>query len=333
MSSASYSGSDTDDHQSLYRHSKRPNWGLAIIAWERGGKRGYQFEDGRIRVFKKGFYKLFDPVEPSGERAQKLVSELEKRLEASERRKARKERKKKKKKKRAPVWSFADQVAIFDHQYPKHFSDPAWVEGMRGVDASRRLKRHRQPAIDDARELLSPERLQEAVQSSEGVAALMQDLRELLDSTSLVTKTQLKPLRRVKGDDARKWLEELHEVLYGDVIFARRFDRFVNVLRGVDSRGPSWQLATVFPALVQPEEHVCVHPTAFRKQAAELVPEVDLPRRVSALTYSTARKIANTTKAALEDKGLNPADMVDIHDFVTSTLKPSAKKVLDKLDR
>ncbi|MEL6182380.1 MAG: hypothetical protein AAFS10_25715, partial [Myxococcota bacterium] len=48
---------------SLYVHTKRPNWGRAILAWEQGGKRGYQFEDGRLRVFKKDFYGLFDTVE------------------------------------------------------------------------------------------------------------------------------------------------------------------------------------------------------------------------------------------------------------------------------
>ena len=35
----------------LYRHSKRKQWGFAVLAWEKEGKRGYQFEDGELRVW------------------------------------------------------------------------------------------------------------------------------------------------------------------------------------------------------------------------------------------------------------------------------------------
>ena len=44
----------------LFRHSKRPQWGIAALVWELNGKRGYQFSDGKLRVFKQGFYGLFE---------------------------------------------------------------------------------------------------------------------------------------------------------------------------------------------------------------------------------------------------------------------------------
>ena len=60
----------------VYVHRKRPQWGYAIVAWEKGDKRGYQFEDGQLRVFKDAFYGLFDRVDPSGAGAVELVEEL-----------------------------------------------------------------------------------------------------------------------------------------------------------------------------------------------------------------------------------------------------------------
>ena len=54
----------TLDHEDgLYRHTKRPEWGVAILAWERGGRRAYQFEDGRLRKFREGYYSLMKPVD------------------------------------------------------------------------------------------------------------------------------------------------------------------------------------------------------------------------------------------------------------------------------
>ena len=44
---------ETEDE--LYRHVKRPEWGVAMIAWERNGTRAYQFEDGKLRKFPEAF--------------------------------------------------------------------------------------------------------------------------------------------------------------------------------------------------------------------------------------------------------------------------------------
>src|SRR5688572_12808538 len=52
-------------HQSLFQHASRPEWGGALIAWERDGKRGYQFEDGQLRIFTTGHYYLLEPIAAS----------------------------------------------------------------------------------------------------------------------------------------------------------------------------------------------------------------------------------------------------------------------------
>lgn len=314
---------------SLYRHKKRHKWGLAIIAWEHGDKRGYQFEDGRVRVFKRGFYRMFEEVDPPEDAAGELVDELKSRLERSKRRAARKAGRAQSSgsRKSKAVYPFTEQLRIFTTLYPKRFADPAWLDGMRGIDASRRLKRHRQPVADEARELLADERMREMMEANRH-SEVVRECIELLESTSLVSSSQLEPMRRLRPDAQREFTVTLHDLLYGDAILARRFDRFADVLRAVD-RSVSWQLATVLPALVRPDEHICVHPSTFRKQAASLKPELDLPKEVSALAYEGSLQLARATRAALSDKGLEPADLLDVRDFVWQTLRPSAKNILE----
>src|SRR5690606_26156746 len=55
----------------VYQHTKRAQWGLAALVWERDGKRGYRFEDGSERVFREGFYHLLEPRPAVGETAEK----------------------------------------------------------------------------------------------------------------------------------------------------------------------------------------------------------------------------------------------------------------------
>ena len=49
----------------LYEHSRRPQWGLCILSSEDKTSRKYQFQDGRSRTFKEGFYHLLEAVERS----------------------------------------------------------------------------------------------------------------------------------------------------------------------------------------------------------------------------------------------------------------------------
>ena len=67
----------TDDNApTLYAHSKRPRWGFAILAWEGREQRRYQFQDGQLRTFKRGYYELLEEVEDPVERAVDIVRDL-----------------------------------------------------------------------------------------------------------------------------------------------------------------------------------------------------------------------------------------------------------------
>src|SRR5690606_1096467 len=122
----------------------RTEWGLAILAWERDGKRAYQFEDGKLRVFKAGYYELIHEVDRSMGEASAVVADLNRQLGRSENRR---EREKAGVEGKA-LLSFDEQVEIFCHMYPGGFQDEAWLRDVRGQEVPRRLKRHRDQAIE-----------------------------------------------------------------------------------------------------------------------------------------------------------------------------------------
>ena len=64
----------------LYAHTKGQKWGLAILAWERGPCRGYQFEDGVLRIFKEGFYEMLEEVDAPADKAARVIAELRRKL-------------------------------------------------------------------------------------------------------------------------------------------------------------------------------------------------------------------------------------------------------------
>lgn len=53
---------------------------MAILAFERPTKRGYQFEDGKLRLFKEGFYHLMKPVDRPADETMELVAQLDGKL-------------------------------------------------------------------------------------------------------------------------------------------------------------------------------------------------------------------------------------------------------------
>jgi nicotinamidase-related amidase len=51
---------EIDPDAPLFRHVKRPEWGVGMLVWERDTARAYQFEDGRLRKIREGYYALLE---------------------------------------------------------------------------------------------------------------------------------------------------------------------------------------------------------------------------------------------------------------------------------
>jgi hypothetical protein len=307
----------TLDHEDgLYRHTKRPEWGVAILAWEKGGRRAYQFEDGRLRKFREGYYSLMKPVDevPGSEEA--LVADLESAVAAH--------KGGVRPKPLEPVCTFEQQVELFEELFPGGFLGEAWTERHRR-GSGRALKRHREPAVERAQEILSREACRQSIESDRQ-GHLAGAVLDLLSSTDLVPLNQVKSLQGMEPEDKNVFIESLDFLLYGEDAFGPRFKRWVSVVGRLSGGRPSWRLTTVLPALVFPEDHVCVRRSSFMRQAANIAPTARYSRKPKRRSYRNFRRVARAVRKRLGGAGHEPRDLLDVHDFAWTTLRNAALK-------
>jgi hypothetical protein len=313
-----------EDHsQGFYQHSKRPEWGYAIQAWEKARKRAYQFEDGSLRVLRQGFYSLMHEVDPP-EEAGSLLRGLRRLAQQGAEAAAAPAEKKPSLVARMP-WS--DQLIIFTTMYPKGFQDDQWVADCRGLETSRRLKRHREAVLRDASEILTEERLVDAIEN-DGHEAMIADLRTMLGATNLVGARYVEALGGLNPVRTVSFVEGIREILYGPRKFGARFGHWLDVHKVCLGGKVSWGAATVLPGICFPEEHVCVHKTAFLAQAGELAPAGSYSKSPTLVGYAAMQNLAQEAASRLRGDGHEPRDLMDVRDFIEVTMRPSAVKHL-----
>jgi hypothetical protein len=309
---------DAETSPTLYRHETRPGWGLALMAWDSADKCAFQFDDGKLRIFKKGFHHLMKPVQVDEAVERRVATELEDTLEANGGRR---------RKPLEPAYPFSDQLKIFETLYPEGFRGERWATTHRGVDDAS-LKRHRDRAVERAQESMAQAELDALVGAGEEEKIVDRAI-EVLKHTNLARLGRVKGLERLEGEERKEAGRRIRDLLHGDDRFGVRFRAWLRTLDSGLERGPSWRLATALPALVHPEEHVCVRHSAFRRQAAIFGPSRLYSRRPKRTSYENYRRVAQATKERLEDEGYSPRDLLDVHDFIWVTLRPSARKVLE----
>ena len=295
----------------LVRHRKRKDWGVAALLWERDGKRGYQFADGNLRVFKQGFWDMFETAEAPGDGSATAVRRLARLARAEDLTEAT----------RLPT--LRDQIAMFRREFPGGFVSDAWQRNRRGAEARTRLKRHRDPAIDDAR-WLDPARLAPLI-SSFGWSEIHARLLRVLSATDLVASAQLRQLESLTP--SRELGTSLSDWLSGDGDELELERRFNMLVRSLGAAG-KWPLVTAIAGLLDPEHHVCVRPSVFEIQAKMLLPNFRAAKRPTYAGYRDYLRVAQTVFDELAEAGLRPADFLDVHDFIADTLRPSARQQL-----
>lgn len=308
----------TDELQPLFTHSKRPVWGLAILAWEGDGERLYQFQDGQLRTFKEGYYELLkEVVDHPPERALDIVRDLKAMLRLDRgRREGKSER----------LVSFAEQIAVFEQRYPAGFADPKWVSVVRGGEGKRH-KRHREPAIEQAGASLSAEALERAIASGEP-HAVVEAARAVVAATDLVGSKDVGPLRKKSEADEAAFVRALRELLYGSGAYGARLGAYLDALAELGGRRVTWPLATVLPALVHPGEHLFVKPSVVRPQAQWIAPSLPYDASPSPALYERLRAMADEVRSRLRRAGHTPRDLLDVHDFMLETLRPRTARPL-----
>ncbi|MBT8492941.1 MAG: hypothetical protein KJO07_07755 [Deltaproteobacteria bacterium] len=305
------------NQNTLVQHTARPQWGLAVLAWQREDKRGYQFEDGQLRIFKQGYFKLLAPVVRPLDEQSRVLDELNNKL-------GRRRAAKRNGSGHAPI-PLASQVDYFRALFPKGFQGATFAKKHRGMGAKKPLKRHRNPVMKQARELFAEDRLR-AMLANGDANAIVADLLALFEATDLVTKAQVRGLDKAKPEVIHRLVTTLVELMWGDAPLQRRFDAWLSALHRALTQRASWSIATAIPALLAPSEHVAVKRTTFVRQAVWMAPNLVIDKAPSGAGYLKILEMVAVMNQKLGDAGLHARDHLDIYDFIQITLRPKAVK-------
>ena len=303
---------ETEDE--LYRHSKRPEWGVAMIAWERNGTRAYQFEDGKLRKFPEAFYKMLQPADDLGDRTGHIRKNLRRVIEAGDGDSDRSVI--------DAVCPFSDQVDLFTSLYPKGFQDPEWIEDHRKTEGAD-LKRHRNPTVAEAKETLAADRMKEEI--AEGAYEDLADgIADLLQRTDLVPVSHAKAIRGLEPEEKEEYVEAVNTLLHGEGRYEERFKGWIDTLTKLFDEAPNWRIATTIPGIFYPETHTVVRRSAYVRQAGSIAPTARYSRRAKVSAYKNFRRVALSARERLAAAGHEPRDLLDVYDFVWTTLRTSA---------
>ncbi len=309
-----------DRIQNAYQHVAKSEWGLAVIAWEREGKRGYQFEDGQLRIFAAGHYHLLHEIEIEADRMRTLLAFLGRMLPqpASDAAPA-----------TAPATvvlpSLDEQIEFFLRAYPSGFAGDRWLNEHRRGAGGRARKRHRDPAIAFAREKLTPAHLASCLERRRPDEAI-ETLSTVLGKTDLVAFARVQRLVSLAPERARGVVVALCDLLQARDSAEVRLMQWIQALTRGTGQAPTWNLATAPLALVDPAHHVCVHRANFLGQAAISAPRLRLPVTPSGYAYGAVLSMAEQIRLRLGELGAPPADRFDVHDFIAVTVRTEARE-------
>lgn len=310
----------------LYQHSRRPQWGLAILCREDKTSRTFQFQDGRTRTFKMGYYELMVAVEAEENQTEEIAGTLSKAMDRQITRKRIMERAKKEGRN---IFTVSDQVSMFMQEYPGGFQDERYVEEIRqGGGGGRRRKKNREAGIEAAQTMLSVEAL-DSLLGSYNYRAVYDAAIAVLSKTDIAsTSTDVRPLRRLPEELIPEYAVTLRDLLYGEDPYDDRLGGYLALLEDHEDTRPTWPMATVIQGLVHPQEHYCIKPSVFRQQARWLAPELSYSPNPSADRYMQYHAMAGDLKLRLSRAGLEPIDNLDVYNFVWETMRPGVRKKL-----
>jgi hypothetical protein len=223
--------------------------------------------------------------------------------------------------------SVGDQLVLFLAEYPGGFTGDTWQDAHRGqhIEGARRLKRHRDLAIAEAREQLAHERISEFT-SAGNHTGIRDALVEVLAATDLVPGAQINALRETRP--TRELSLAVQEITRDPE--NATFGKLQTAL--VTAQGPanSWQILTAPLSLLAPHKHICVRPNALLTQGKIVMLRFTAPK-ITEAGYQRYLEVVRFVQDELSELGHPPGDMLDLHDFMAITLRPGARAELERI--
>ncbi len=316
---------ELDPSKRLFVHSRRPEWGVGLWVSANRTTRTVQFEDGKQRTFREGYYHLLDAVDPASVDVDEVYEKMVGEAELADRESRRAENRPAKE----AVMGFERQIQVFKAQYPGGFGDEEYLHDFRRpTEGKGKRKSHFDPAVLLAQTDLSKEALQGLIDDG-NLLAVFDRIIHVLRKTSLVSPSkEVAPVEEIEDEEARKKVAfTAFEMLHGEEGHYRyRLAAFLDALRSQGVR-PSWGLATALSALMHSDDHVCVKRQVFDLQARELKPLALINKEPDHRSYNKALTICRLARKRLTDAGLEPADYHDVRNFIWLTLRPRGQQL------
>lgn len=309
----------------VLKHENEPAWGLGLVIRDRPKHWDLFFEHAGPKKFVKELATCLIPVTLDPTELSALEVKAHGRL-------AKLEAGAKRTKPRAPAGTkarfttFDEQLDVFTKLFPGGFADEAFVKeerGLAGVPGKAGIK---EAASALARRELSVENF-----SSSSSDDLFLSIRKVLQATTMVFPMEgAIPFSTLDDENRAIALAAVKELLHGEGEYGQRLEQFATTVNLKDKKGEpkavSWPFATIFAAYFNPQEFVCVKPTAFAQQAAIFGLNVAKTQPVSASGYEVFAGVAAKTQELLVAAGHEPRDLLDVYTFIwrTHREKPAA---------
>lgn len=201
--------------------------------------------------------------------------------------------------------SVAEMKASFIRQFPFGFSDPRYLQEERDYKVKASVL---------MRDSLSRPILGDLIASCDFEEVNRRAL-SIVNKTNLIfpnEKMALKDGLAASPVHAEEFARALELLLYGAGEFQPRFESFVRFLVKIEAS--KWTIATYFPFLVNPDEHMYLKPEVTQSAAEACDFELHYQPEPNWRTYSLLLKFCGALRMVVAD--LNPKDMIDLQSFI-----------------
>jgi hypothetical protein len=198
----------------------------------------------------------------------------------------------------------------FTEIFPGRFHDPTYVEWERDYKCAAHRLWHQLLGREEFETLLRRRAYTEV-----GRRALAVYSRPKLNLLALYEAIALREAV-VDPAGARRFAPALYELIYGPPPFGPRFAAFVDTLATLPQRQSGvakWPVATLYPFLAHPGEHLIVKPNLMKRAADSLGADLRYAPRPNAVTYAAILELARAVRRGLA--AWRPRDMVDVQGF------------------
>ncbi len=310
----------------LFRHALRPDWGVGLWVAEESTRRRLRFEDGRLRAFKKGYYHLLEPVDPTNEDIDVVFDTIARDHTAAVQEAAALASRAQ----QDPVMRFDEQIEVWLSLFPQGFKDPSYAAQHRyPEEGSAQQRSHMGAASDLAKLTLSPAALDAIGEDDED--DITSRVTHVLRNTSFVPSTKIAVFAALEGDERAAFGTACHDLLHGSDPYRDRFNRWLKALAQVLGQPADWAIASALPTLYDPERYVYVRAQILSLQARAVLPGVRVSKSPDPRAQQNARRIALATRRTLEEAGHPVEDLMDVAIFTWETLRPKGRARLENL--